>query len=106
MPFPAQTCYTRAMPGSGPIDPDKILQIIHGGADHQPDHLMVSGQARWLRVDGGAWEIADTSCVRIDRAAFDALQSADPAVVNGCIRIGGDLYRLDEVSGYAVLNPA
>lgn len=94
------------MPGSGPIDPDKILSVIHNGADHQPDHLMVSGQARWLRVDGNAWEVADTSAVKLSFATFSALQSADAASVDNCVRIGGDLFRLDPVDGYAVLSPA
>lgn len=97
-------------PGSGPIDPDKILEAIHGGADHDTDHLMIGAAARWLRVDGNAWELADAVVVRISFATFSALQTADAATVDSCVRIGGDLFTLDEEEIeeklWAVLNPA
>lgn len=94
------------MPGSGPIDPDKILEVIHDGADHQTDHLMLGTDARWLRVDGAAWELADTAAVCISFATFSALQTAEPRSFGGKVKIGGDLFTLDESNGWAVLNAA
>lgn len=108
--FDAGTCYGPRMPGSGPIDPDKILEaILDNGADWAADHLVLNGP-QWLRVEGNAWELSTTEDVLISRETFDALQTADRTPVANCIRIGGSLFTLDEdeIEGraFAVLNPA
>lgn len=91
------------MPGSGPIDPDKILQII-ATASHDEDHLETPDGARWLRVDGSAWEESSVLDVRISRETFDDLAGCTPELP--LVRVDGALKRLDSVDGWAVLNPA
>lgn len=98
------------MPGSGPTDPDKVIEAIHGGAQHDAgnDCLLVADAPTWLRVDGTAWELSSSPDVAIERDVFDALALATPE--GALLRIGGVLYALEPcpVDGktYATLLPA
>lgn len=71
------------MPGSGPTDPEKIIQAILDGATWDAGHLVMPRGlgTRWLAVvqhdDGGlAWELTLTRGVELEEATFAQLGGA------------------------------
>ena len=102
-----------APPPGGPTDPDppdpsKPLEAVQNGAtwDEQQSALATSNGTRWLRVDGSAWELADTSsgACQVERDTVSALAIAELAAGNR-LRVDGILKALVPVSGWARLVP-
>lgn len=96
-------------PPGGPTDPDppdpsKPLEAVQNGATWDPTNsaLATSAGIRWLRVDGNAWELAETAAMHIDRDTIAALAGATLAPGN-MLRIGGSLQALLPVGGWARL---
>lgn len=98
-------------PPGGPTDPDppdpsKPLEAVQNGAtwDESTNALATSNGTRWLRVDGDAWELADTSsgACQVERATVDDLAVAELAAGNR-LRVGSALRALVPVGGWARL---
>lgn len=71
------------MPGSGPIDPEKLLEVIQAaGSDWTDYHLTILDGSppaqvdRWPAVEDGAWTASPVEACRIDRDTFDSLRGA------------------------------
>lgn len=100
------------MPGSGPIDPETVVNAIKAaGSTWSSNHLVLDGGAnRWPVVDANAnrWGLSAAPACLIDQDTFNALRSC---TLRGSIVVsGGSTYTLDPVtvsgSTWAILQPA
>ena len=99
------------MPGSGPIDPETVVQAIQAaGTTWSSNHLVVGGVNRWPAVDESAnrWTLSASPACLIDEDTFNALRGC---VLRGSIVVSGGLtYTLDPVTvagqAWAVLQPS
>lgn len=100
------------MPGSGPIDPETVVQAIQAaGTTWSSNHLVLDGGAnKWPTVDTSAnrWTLSSAPACLIDQDTFNALRSC---TLRGAYVLSGGLrYELAPVplqgSTWATLLPA
>lgn len=66
------------MPGSGPIDPEIVVDAIKlSTTSWSSNHLVVNGANRWLHVDTAAnrWTLSTSSDVLIDEDLFNEIKA-------------------------------
>jgi hypothetical protein len=85
------------MPGSGPTDPDLVVQCIQGGATLDEGRLFTErGGYRWIAgADIGGrevWVVTFTRGVFLDEDAFELLARA--RCVDGYVHVDGLRYEL------------
>lgn len=65
------------MPG-GPIDPNRILSLIKGGAPWRDDGIVVGGAHKRLVPNSGIWQTANEGH-HLSAATYDVLKNCTPA---------------------------
>ena len=78
------------MPG-GPIDPNRIISLIKGGAPYRDEGVVVGGARKRLVPESGIWQIANEGH-HLSAATYDVLKNCTPA--GNVFTLAGVTYQL------------